>query len=173
MDAALAGLIGALGGSVIGAGGAWGAALVAFRGARYQADRQVAGAHEQWLRQVRRETYAGYLAQVRSAYDLATATTRGLRWNPTPSLPSAVELRQVIHEVREAYTRVELEAPRRIRTEGYELMAAVTAVLLKIDDWIDEAPSTASRESIEALQHAIGRKIADLAELCAADIHDE
>ncbi|AZM57181.1 hypothetical protein DMA15_35330 [Streptomyces sp. WAC 01529] len=173
MDAALAGLIGALGGSVIGAGGAWGAALVAFRGARYQADRQVAGAHEQWLRQVRRETYAAYLAQVRAAYDMATATTRGLRWNEAPSLPSATELRQIIQEVREAYAHVELEAPRHISTVGYELMAAVTAVLLKIDDWIDEAPSTASRESVEALQNAIGREIADLAELCAADIHGE
>lgn len=38
MDAALAGLVGALGGGVIGTDGAWGAALIDFRAARYQAD---------------------------------------------------------------------------------------------------------------------------------------
>lgn len=61
VDAALAGLIGALGGSALGAGGAWGAARIAFKDARYQADIQAKGAHDQWLRQIRRDAYAQYV----------------------------------------------------------------------------------------------------------------
>ncbi|MFE4612680.1 hypothetical protein ACFRK5_30735 [Streptomyces niveus] len=61
MDTGLAGLIGALGGGIIGAAGASVAALITFRGARYQADQQRRATHEQWLRQMRREAYGTFL----------------------------------------------------------------------------------------------------------------
>ncbi|WP_432165788.1 hypothetical protein [Streptomyces sp. bgisy031] len=65
MDAAKAGLIGALGGALSGglltAVGAWIAARLGLKAARYQADKQAASTHEQWLRVIRRDTYAKYL----------------------------------------------------------------------------------------------------------------
>ncbi|MFF3247073.1 hypothetical protein ACFYWY_25850 [Streptomyces sp. NPDC002870] len=74
MDAGVAGLIGALGGGIIGATEAWGAALIAFRGGRYQADQQRQSAHEQWLRQIRRDAYTSFLTTVGMlAQQLATA----------------------------------------------------------------------------------------------------
>lgn len=63
----MAGLIGALGGGIIGGAGASVAALIAFRGARYQADQQRRGTHEQWLRQMRREAYGGFLTHADAA----------------------------------------------------------------------------------------------------------
>ncbi|MFC7812981.1 hypothetical protein [Streptomyces olivaceus] len=70
MDATTAGLIGALGGAALGAGGAWFAALIALKGSRYQADRQADSSHQQWLRQIRRETYARYLSKARGFFRL-------------------------------------------------------------------------------------------------------
>ncbi|MFF2479212.1 hypothetical protein [Streptomyces sp. NPDC058066] len=54
-------------GALVGAGGAWVAALIAGKAARYQADKQAAAAHDQWLRQVRRDVYSAFLAEARSA----------------------------------------------------------------------------------------------------------
>ncbi|MET7906372.1 hypothetical protein ABZS86_34955 [Streptomyces sp. NPDC005355] len=62
----MAGLIGAIGGGFIGAAGAWGAALIAFRGALYQADRQGNATHEQWLRQLRRDASLAFISAARS-----------------------------------------------------------------------------------------------------------
>ncbi|MFH8663056.1 hypothetical protein [Streptomyces afghaniensis] len=69
MDAAIAGLVGALGGAVVGAGGAWGAARIALKGAMYQADKQASSAYEQWLRQIRREVYTAFLNDARVLAD--------------------------------------------------------------------------------------------------------
>lgn len=61
-------------GALVGATGAWIAALIAGRAARYQADTQARTAHEQWLRQIRRDAYASYLSKaqtiVRMLFDL-------------------------------------------------------------------------------------------------------
>jgi hypothetical protein len=69
MDAAIAGLVGALGGAVVGAGGAWGAARIALKGAMYQAEKQASSAYEQWLRQIRREVYTTFLNDARVLAD--------------------------------------------------------------------------------------------------------
>ncbi|MDQ0585783.1 hypothetical protein [Streptomyces rishiriensis] len=69
MDAATAGLVGALGGAIVGAGGAWGAARIALEGAMYQADKQASSAYEQWLRQVRREVCTTFLNEARALVD--------------------------------------------------------------------------------------------------------
>lgn len=74
VDAITAGLVGALGGAVLGAAGAWGAAVIAFRAARYQADRQADAEHQQWLRQIRRETYASFITLVSGLYDRLDTT---------------------------------------------------------------------------------------------------
>ncbi|MFG2540098.1 hypothetical protein ACGFU4_33165 [Streptomyces sp. NPDC048511] len=108
MDAGVAGLIGALGGGVIGAAGASLAALIAFRGARYQADRQAAASHDQWLRQIRREIYLDFI---------------GAAWNFRMKIPSIVggqgrfrraqfdELVDASRILSEAYRAMQLEAP--------------------------------------------------------------
>ncbi|MER6148248.1 hypothetical protein [Streptomyces hirsutus] len=70
MDAGVAGLVGALGGAALGAGGAWGAAIIALKGARYQADTQAKSAHDQWLRQMRHESYARFTEAARAANHL-------------------------------------------------------------------------------------------------------
>lgn len=106
MDAAIAGLIGALGGGALGAAGAWGAAVIAFRGARYQADQQRDGAHDQWLRQVRRETYARFLA---AADAMATAVG-------TTPLPEGVSEELVVAE-----QLMRLEAPELIAEKAARL----------------------------------------------------
>lgn len=54
-------------GALVGAAGAWIAALIAGRASRYQADKQASAAHEQWLRQVRRDLYAEFLGKAREA----------------------------------------------------------------------------------------------------------
>ncbi|SCF56939.1 hypothetical protein [Streptomyces sp. Ncost-T10-10d] len=108
MDAGLAGLIGALGGGLIGAAGASIAALIGFRGARYQVDRQTAATHEQWLRQIRRDLYVKFIAdcrtccnQMRDAVnDAGEVDTAGVqRWAEAAAA------------VTEAYRSMELEAP--------------------------------------------------------------
>ncbi|MFK0121612.1 hypothetical protein [Streptomyces sp. NPDC090994] len=53
-------------GALVGATGAWIAALIAGRAARYQADTQARTAHEQWLRQIRRDAYASYLSKAQT-----------------------------------------------------------------------------------------------------------
>ncbi|MET8685589.1 hypothetical protein ABZV77_15340 [Streptomyces sp. NPDC004732] len=91
MDAAIAGLIGALGGAALGAGGAWGAAKIALQGAKYQADRTAEAAHAQWLRQLRREAYVQLLG-----------TCRGLHRDMTIAMYNR---RFMNREEREAETR--------------------------------------------------------------------
>ncbi|MER5204358.1 hypothetical protein [Streptomyces sp. NPDC002825] len=108
MDAGLAGLIGALGGGVIGAAGASFAALIAFRGARYQADRQSTATHEQWLRQIRRDLYIRFIAAGRTCAEhmRATVNERGEIDRNELRLWS-----ESAKAVTDAFLALELEAP--------------------------------------------------------------
>jgi hypothetical protein len=108
VDAGLAGLIGALGGGFIGAAGAWGAALIAFRGARYQADRQGNATHEQWLRQLRRDASLAFISAARTysekLKDCSQATSGSV-------LDAAIEqVHPAWQRLRSTYEALQLEA---------------------------------------------------------------
>ncbi|MFE0377816.1 hypothetical protein ACFW1M_20030 [Streptomyces inhibens] len=109
MDAGLAGLIGALGGGFIGAAGAWGAALIAFRGARYQADRQGNATHEQWLRQLRRDASLAFISAAR---------TYSEKLRDCCGAPSGSVLDAAIEQVHPAWQRL------RIAYEALQLEAS-------------------------------------------------
>ncbi|MEV6408824.1 hypothetical protein AB0M58_38805 [Streptomyces bobili] len=120
MDAAVAGLIGALGGGFLGAAGAWGAALIAFRGARYQADRQGNAAHEQWLRQLRRDASLAFISEARTLIEVISSCLLS---------PSGAEFETAAQQVHStwkrlstAYKALELEA-------SGDLLQAAEAVL--------------------------------------------
>ncbi|GAA1275502.1 hypothetical protein GCM10009646_72810 [Streptomyces aureus] len=130
MDAALAGLIGALGGSALGAAGAWGAARIAFRGARYQADTQAKSNHDQWLRQIRRDVYAAFISQAREFLDgpLDRAQRRENRISTMP-----------IHQFEELFRDCNEGAQGLARTaEGLKLEAPPDLVRL-VGDFVSSA----------------------------------
>jgi hypothetical protein len=109
VDAEVAGLVGALGGAAVGAAGAWVAAVITFRGARYQADRQRQAAHEQWLRQIRRDAYAEFLLHARTGVSLLCGVDR-------PASPGEfAEIEAAINGMRTAMGALLLEAPENIR----------------------------------------------------------
>ncbi|MFE5092445.1 hypothetical protein ACFRCI_19225 [Streptomyces sp. NPDC056638] len=108
MDAGLAGLIGALGGGLIGAAGASVAAWIAFRGARYQVDRQNAAAHEQWLRQIRRDLYIQFAAACRACYEQMRVAVNDSGEVDDAGVRRWIEAQQA---VTEGYRAMELEAP--------------------------------------------------------------
>ncbi|MFJ9682388.1 hypothetical protein ACIRP2_30700 [Streptomyces sp. NPDC101194] len=129
MDAEVAGLVGALGGGVIGAAGASFAALVAFRGARYQSDRQAEATREQWLRQIRRDLYVEFIAACRICYkemqsavaDSGAVDAAGVqRWT------------EAALTVTNAYRAMELEAPDPLvrLAERLQLMSAPPGAVL-------------------------------------------
>ncbi|WP_416531792.1 hypothetical protein [Streptomyces coelicoflavus] len=111
VDAGMAGLIGALGGGFVGAMGAWGAALIAFKGARYQADRQSNAAHEQWLRQHRRDAYLRFIGDARAASSelaqLSAPWERGLE-------PALEQFRSTWGCLKASFHALELEAPQAL-----------------------------------------------------------
>ncbi|MFI0013698.1 MULTISPECIES: hypothetical protein [Streptomyces] len=126
MDATVAGLVGALGGAALGAAGAWGAALIAFRAARYQADRQADAQQQQWLRQVRRETYKSFLQAAETCTkqmsniiplrgQLLTAEGRAATG------PQRIATGQALRTFKEALADLNLEAPPEIRERAAEL----------------------------------------------------
>ncbi|MFJ2205958.1 hypothetical protein [Streptomyces microflavus] len=109
MDAGLAGLVGALGGGLIGAAGASVAALVAFRGARYQVDRQTEATREQWLRQIRRDLYIGFITACRACFEQARGAV-----DERSGLVDAEKVaswREASQAAFAAYRALELEAP--------------------------------------------------------------
>ncbi|MFE6683592.1 hypothetical protein [Streptomyces sp. NPDC057729] len=108
MDAGLAGLIGALGGGLIGAAGASLAAWIAFRGARYQVDRQNAAAHEQWLRQIRRDLYIQFTVSCRACYEQMRVAVNDDGQVDAAKVHLWVEAAEAVSE---AYRAMELEAP--------------------------------------------------------------
>lgn len=114
MDAGLAGLIGALGGGIVGAAGASLAAVITFRGARYQADKQSQTAHEQWLRQIRRDAYAAFLLHAREGHDL-------LRTMPQQRGTGIDRLGDAVTGMHTALGALLLEAPQRIQELATEI----------------------------------------------------
>ncbi|MFZ4266594.1 hypothetical protein [Streptomyces arboris] len=109
MDAGLAGLIGALGGGLIGAAGASAAALIAFRGARYQVDRQTEATREQWLRQIRRDLYIEYITACRACSEHMYSAVDELSGRVDPAKVAA--WREASQAALAAYRALELEAP--------------------------------------------------------------
>lgn len=112
---------------MLGAGGAWGAALIALRAARYQADRQAESQHEQWLRQVRRETYSTFLDSADRSLNVM------FRVMAARALPADddgdAELRRAREAAGEAQKRfleataaLRLVAPGEIREKAAELV---------------------------------------------------
>lgn len=109
MDAGVAGLIGALGGGFLGAAGAWGAALIAFRGARYQADRQGNAAHEQWLRQLRRDACLRFISEARALLEVLDKIPHG----QGDDFEAAIQqVPPISRRLKEAYEALELEASK-------------------------------------------------------------
>ncbi|MEV0277821.1 hypothetical protein AB0I22_15780 [Streptomyces sp. NPDC050610] len=137
MDAALTGLIGALGGGTIGAGGAWGAAIIAFKGARYQADKQARSAREQWLWQLRREPYAEFVRATRAA-----ARHEVSLWRAGSDLPRLHREVERNPEHREALAKaaadLELIAPRTVMDLAEGLVDAISMRLGVATLWVQE-----------------------------------
>ncbi|MEU5372461.1 hypothetical protein ABZ362_26425 [Streptomyces sp. NPDC005951] len=135
MDATEAALVGALGGAVLGAAGAWGAALIALRAARYQADRQADAQQQQWLRQVRRETYRSFLeAAEASKSHLHIASIVGGLPALTEDVLAEKQLRrnaaaEGLHQFQAARAALNLEAPPDIRNLANELSQAYVYVV--------------------------------------------
>ncbi|WP_432182066.1 hypothetical protein [Streptomyces sp. NBC_00063] len=140
MDAGLAGLVGALGGAVIGAGGAWGAALIALKAARYQADTQVQANHDHWLREKRSDAYGEFLRHVQltldegpfhdAAYVRPTGPV-GPDWGSVGEL--AVEAMERADELARAAQAVELHAPRHLMANVRALAEAVMEMAIQIN----------------------------------------
>jgi hypothetical protein len=119
VDAAIAGLVGALGGGLLGATGAWGAALIAFRGARYQADQQRESARDQWLRQIRRDAYTQFITAAQQIHQ----TLAHLHDADTPARHEELrrQVNQQIHALHHAKTVMQLEAPSHIATHADQI----------------------------------------------------
>ncbi|MFJ6615041.1 hypothetical protein ACIQPT_32750 [Streptomyces sp. NPDC091289] len=148
MDATVAGLVGALGGAVLGATGAWGAALIAFRAARYQADRQADAQHQQWLRQIRRETYASLITLARRIYS---------------RLGTTVSIEEDDKELDQILQLVRLESPDHLGEAALELSVTLNGIffLQKHGHSVD------SIERIEFL-----RQLNEFAKLCRESLAD-
>lgn len=125
----MAGLIGALGGGFIGAMGAWGAALIAFKGARYQADRQGNAAHEQWLRQHRREAYLRFIGDARSV--IAELAQLSAPWERDLA-PALEQFRSASRRLSESFHALELEAPQELLPPAKAVLDAASTHTLPI-----------------------------------------
>ncbi|MFE1545828.1 hypothetical protein ACFW61_35970 [Streptomyces microflavus] len=157
MDATVAGLVGALGGAVLGAAGAWGAALIAFRAARYQADRQADAQQQQWLRQVRRETYRSFLeAAEASKSHLHIASVVGGLPALTEDVLAEKQLRrnaaaEGLQKFEAARAALNLEAPSDIRDLADELLQACLFVVTSAA-W---NPPMLGREALRAEENSV------------------
>ncbi|MDI3101821.1 hypothetical protein QJ054_32780 [Streptomyces sp. AN-3] len=154
VDAGTAGLIGALGGGFIGAMGAWGAALIAFKGARYQADRQSNAAHEQWLRQHRRDAYLRFIGDARAARSelaqLSAPWARDLE-------PALEQFRSTWGRLQESFDALELEAPKELLLPAKAVLNAAGTHTLAIALRMADPRITAPLEDV-AQVHAAARQ---------------
>lgn len=169
----MAGLVGALGGAALGAAGAWGAALIAFRAAKYQADRQSDAQHQQWLRQIRRETYANFLAAADAArLQLFTASMARRLSRDEEGEAEHARLRGAAvvdqQKFEEARAALNLEAPEEIREKAAELAKIFTG-LFKASLWLRARDRSALLGYMKMDQKRIDRTselIKDIHELC-------
>ncbi|MFB8037739.1 hypothetical protein ACFC5Z_33410 [Streptomyces sp. NPDC056004] len=94
--------------------GGLGAAVIAFRAARMTAATQAASAHNQWLRQIRRDTYAEFLAAVDPSGSTWRRVVSALHGQDNTAIPAEVDEllgRIDVDRVLESNARVGLEAP--------------------------------------------------------------
>lgn len=175
----MAGLVGALGGAVLGAGGAWGAALIAFRAARYQADRQADSQHQQWLRQIRRETYSSFLAAANAAqrHFFIAMNARRLAMDEEGQA-ERWQLREaaVVDQTRfeEIRSVLVLEASAEVREKAAELSRIFTA-LFKGQTWRGGGPgsdlvSTGLLDGDLRRIERVRELISEIQELCRASL---
>ncbi|MFI8989853.1 hypothetical protein ACIG63_33435 [Streptomyces antimycoticus] len=172
MDATMAGLVGALGGAMLGAGGAWGAAMIAFRAARYQADRQADSQHQQWLRQIRRETYSSFLAAAYATQrHLLTAMNARVLGMDEEGQAERRQLREaaVVDQTRFEDIRsvLVLEAPEEVREKAAELSRIFTA-LFKGQTWRHGDPGL-QRGDMKRYEQA-RKLINEIQELCRTSL---
>lgn len=169
----MAGLVGALGGAVLGAAGAWGAALIAFRAAKYQADRQSDAQHQQWLRQIRRDTYIKFLAAADAArLQLFTASMARRLFRDEESEAELGRLRGAAvvdqQKFEEARAALNLEAPAEIRDKALEL-AKIFSGLFRASLWLRARDQSALLGYMKMDQKRIdlvNELINDIHELC-------
>ncbi|MFF3359250.1 hypothetical protein ACFYWN_43270 [Streptomyces sp. NPDC002917] len=158
MDPTKAGLIGALGGGALGAAGAWVAALIAFRGSRYQTDAQIKSTHAQWLRQIRRDTYDKYMAVGTEAQSHWERMVK-LRLDPLTAPSTLSPLTDGVDGIQErllaALAGVELEAPPEVRQIAMDHYMMLVSTLRAAKDWPSDAPPT-EEEKEETLARVIG-----------------
>jgi hypothetical protein len=173
VDAVIAGLVGALGGATLGTVGAWGAGLIALRGARYQADRQAAAQQQQWLRQIRRETYSDFLQAARTCQHHMWMAMRGRYLHGDEE--RAAEWRQLRDAAEEDHNRffaaksvLDLEAPSEMR-EHVEELAQHFSGLFKPNLWIRGGPVDEPPRALPADLRRVKRideLIAEITVLC-------
>ncbi|MCX4856602.1 hypothetical protein [Streptomyces canus] len=178
MDAALVGLVGALGGGVIGAAGAWGAALIAFRAARYQADIQAKSNHEQWLRQVRRDVYVTFLIKARRGLDgpfqevLDRDQTIGFVGIESDELDALIaQCTAAYDEIEEAEAAISLEAPPELVRTARDFVEDLSDLVhgLRL---IALSPSTADITQVGAYGSRAFQGFNNVAAICRASLQD-
>ncbi|NEA65369.1 hypothetical protein [Streptomyces sp. SID12488] len=178
MDAALAGLVGALGGGVIGAAGAWGAALIAFRAARYQADTQAKSSHEQWLRQVRRDVYVAFLIKARRALDgpfqeaLDRDQTIGFVGIESGELGTLIaQCSAAYDEIEEAEAAMALEAPPELVRTARNFMEALYLLVHELR-LIELSPGNADIAQVGAYSSRAFECFKEAMAICRASLQD-
>ncbi|MFC9460003.1 hypothetical protein [Streptomyces sp. NPDC056983] len=105
-------------GALVGAAGAWIAALIAGRAARYQADAQTKSAHDQWLRQVRRDAYAAFVAR---ADDLVRPMSFWVSGTQEENERHARTVEASSAELHRAVQALSLEAPQEISEQATQV----------------------------------------------------
>ncbi|MET7631801.1 hypothetical protein ABZS53_15295 [Streptomyces sp. NPDC005499] len=142
------GLIAVLG-ALVGAAGAWIAALIAGKASRYQADKQAVAAHEQWLRQIRRDLYAGFLAEARAAvvghfsilsvaWDATLRRTMGL----PPSEETYRRSREALYGLTRAAEALQLESPLEVHRHATAFTQACWQFVESAIAYLDETAAS-------------------------------
>ncbi|MET9470479.1 MULTISPECIES: hypothetical protein [unclassified Streptomyces] len=141
------GLIAVLG-ALVGAAGAWIAALIAGKASRYQADKQAVAAHEQWLRQIRRDLYAGFLAEARAAVvghfsmlSVWHVTVRGNMGLP-PLEETYRRSRDALYGLTRAAEALQLESPLEVHRHATAFTQACWQFVESASAYLDETAAS-------------------------------
>jgi hypothetical protein len=124
MDAAVAGILGALAGGLLGAGGAIGASVVATRG-------QSKGTHRHWLRTVRRDAYREFLTHAGQLLDILIAAEADLANRRLDDVESRLEAYDD-EQLRRALALLQLEAPPEVIDEALRLLGSYRTALMNL-----------------------------------------